>query len=93
MNNLKIASLLALLTVVSFARASQDGQHQLDPMTWQEHWTVLEVLRDNGHLDAGTRFSMVNLREPPKQTVLEWKQGQAFTRRAFALVQQKRADL
>ena len=90
MNNLKIASLLALLTVVSFARASQDGQHQLDPMTWQEHWTVLEVLRDNGHLDAGTRFSMVNLREPPKQTVLEWKQGQAFTRRAFALVQQKK---
>ncbi len=90
MNNLKIASLLALLTVVPFARASQDAQHQLDPMTWQEHWTVLEVLRDNGHLDGDTRFSMVNLREPPKQTVLEWKQGQAFTRRAFALVRQKK---
>jgi len=58
-------------------------------MTWGEHWTVLEVLRDNGHLDADTRFSMVNLREASKTAMLEWKQGQASPRRAFALVRQK----
>jgi primary-amine oxidase len=58
-------------------------------MTWQEHWTVLEVLRDSGHLDADTRFSMVNLKEESKKSVLKWKPGQASARHAFALVRQK----
>jgi primary-amine oxidase len=89
MNIFKIASMLLLLAGTTFAGASEDDRNPLDPMTWSEHWTVLEVLRDNGHLDADTRFSMVNLKDSPKQAVLEWKQGQASTRRAFALVRQE----
>jgi len=89
MNNFKIACMLLLLASTTVAGASTDEGYPLDPMTWSEHWTVLEVLRDNGHLDADTRFSMVNLREPAKQEVLKWEPGQAYTRRAFALVRQK----
>ena len=90
MNNNKILSLLLLIATTPLTAASQTAEYPLDPMTWSEHWTVLEVLRDNGHLDGETRFSMVNLREPAKQSVLEWKQGQTFSRRAFALVRQQK---
>ena len=89
MNKLKISALLCLLINVQVAWSASDVRYPLDPMTWSEHWTVLEVLRENGHLDADTRFSMVNLREFPKQSVLEWKKGQPFSRQAFALVRQK----
>jgi primary-amine oxidase len=88
-NKLKLAAIILLLVTAPFAVAYQDNGHPFDPMTWGEHWTVLEVLRDNGHLDADTRFSMVNLREASKTAMLEWKQGQAAPRRAFALVRQK----
>ena len=90
MNNYKIHSLLFLMLTSPLTAASQTVEYPLDPMTWSEHWTVLEVLRDNGHLDGDTRFSMVNLREPAKQSVLEWKQGQTFSRQAFALVRQQK---
>jgi primary-amine oxidase len=88
-NKFKLAATILLLVTAPFVVASQAKGHPLDPMTWSEHWTVLEVLRDNGHLDADTRFSMINLREASKAAMLEWKQGQAFPRRAFALVRQK----
>jgi primary-amine oxidase len=85
-----IRALLLLILFVSVpgAAAAQPIQHPLDPLTWQEHWTVLEVLRDAKHLDADTRFSMVNLVEPAKDTVWSWKAGQAIPRTAFALVRQ-----
>jgi primary-amine oxidase len=81
--------LLTALPLSAQTGAATPNAHPLDPMTWQEHWTVLEVLRDNGHLDADTRFSMVNLREEPKESVLDWKPGQASGRHAFALVRQE----
>lgn len=89
MINLKLACIVLLLVAAPFAGASEDSRYPLDPMTWSEHWTVLEVLRDNGHLDADTRFSMINLREAPKKAVLQWKPGQTSPRQAFALVRQK----
>ena len=46
--------------------ASYGAQHPLDPLSWQEYWTVLEVLQEADHLDGKTRFSMVNLKEPPR---------------------------
>ena len=89
MINMKMACMVFLLATVPLTGASQDSPYPLDPMTWGEHWTVLEVLRDSGHMDADTRFSMINLREESKRAVLDWKPGQALTRRAFALVRQK----
>jgi len=68
---------------------AQKVQHPLDPLTFQEYWTVLEVLRDAGHVDEDTRFSMVNLKEPLKDLVWDWKTGDTFTREAFAIVRQK----
>ncbi|WP_041354533.1 hypothetical protein [Nitrosococcus halophilus] len=48
-----------LLAVISpLTVAAQGVRHPLDPLTWQEYWTVLEVLRKAEYLDANTRFSM-----------------------------------
>lgn len=67
---------------------ARQAQHPLDPLTWQEYWTVLEVLREADHLDADTRFSMVNLQEPDKDLVRQWSPGNPIPRSAFALARQ-----
>ncbi|MEE2711103.1 MAG: hypothetical protein VYA69_16080, partial [Gemmatimonadota bacterium] len=73
----KIAALIVLSGLFwSAPMHAQDTRHPLDPLTWQEYWTVLEVLRDVGHLDSKTRFSMVNLKEPAKALVRQWSPGE-----------------
>lgn len=74
-------------TIAAEPIAAQEP-HPLDPLTWEEHWTVLEVLRDASRLDDSTRFSQISLHEPPKAEVWAWKPGDAFSRSAFATVRQ-----
>ncbi|HEX4948754.1 MAG TPA: hypothetical protein VFZ34_18905, partial [Blastocatellia bacterium] len=81
--------LVLFLVFAPLKLAAQGTQHPLDPLTWQEYWTVLEVLRDAKHLDADTRFSMVNLVEPAKDGVWKWVAGDPRPRSAFAVVRQK----
>jgi primary-amine oxidase len=85
---LLVSSLCSVLCPLRLA--AQAAQHPLDPLTWQEYWTVLEVLRGAKRLDADTRFSMVNLVEPAKDRVWRWSAGETLPRSAFALVRQKR---
>ena len=79
--------LATALSAPSLARA-QRVQHPMDPLSWQEMWTVLEVLTETRHLNDSTRFSLVTLQEPPKSTVWQWTSGQAFPRSALAVVRQ-----
>lgn len=65
------------------------NQHPLDPLSWKEYWTVLEVLQEAGRLDDRTRFSMINLKEPDKELVWQWSDGDPIPRSAFALVRQQ----
>lgn len=67
--------LIPLILVWSLPMASlcETGvQHPLDSLTYEEHWTVLEVLRQAGRLDENTRFSRVLLAEPDKSYVRNW---------------------
>jgi primary-amine oxidase len=81
---------LVLVAVVSpTPLAAQKVEHPLDPLSFQEVWTVLEVLQEARHLDEKTRFSSVNLREPPKDRVWGWSPGQDFPRQAAAVVRQE----
>ena len=70
--------------------AAQSVEHPLDPLSFREYWTVLEVLQEAGHVKGDTRFSIVNLREPPKELVWSWSKGMSFPRQASALVRQGR---
>ena len=83
-----LAACAALFFVCAPFAHAQTAQHPLDPLSWQEYWTVLEVLADAGHLDEGTEFSRVQLREPDKSGVWNWTPGSSITRSAFAVVRQ-----
>ena len=68
--------------------AAQSVEQPLDPLSFREFWAVLEVLQQTGHVNADTRFSMVNLREPQKDFVWNWSKGTSIPRQASALVRQ-----
>ena len=90
MKPLNALTLVAIILSLCCAELrSQTSQHPLDPLTWKEHWTLLEVLNQQGKLDGDTRFSMVNLQEPDKQLVWNWSVGDPAPRAVMALVRQK----
>ncbi|MCL7971018.1 MAG: hypothetical protein M8840_02645 [marine benthic group bacterium] len=77
-----------MLFISAEASRAQEPRHPLDPLGWQEYWTVLEVLAESGHLDGDTEFSRVQLLEPDKSSVWGWEPGDAISRSAFAVVRQ-----
>ena len=81
-----LAACAALSLFCAPVAEAQAPQHPLDPLGWQEYWTVLEVLKEAGHLDSETRFSRLQLHEPDKSLVWNWKSGNDFPRSAFAVV-------
>jgi primary-amine oxidase len=62
--------------------------HPLDPLTFQEHFTVVEVLHAAGKVDAETRFTRIALREPDKAAVWAWTPGTQVPRESEAVVRQ-----
>jgi Cu2+-containing amine oxidase len=56
-----VLGVLCAYCAATIPLAAQKVEHPLDPLSFQEYWTSLEVLRDAGHLNEETRFSIVNL--------------------------------
>ena len=79
---------IALLLGLVAGTSAQAAEHPLDPLSFQEHWKALEILRGAGRLDGATRFSRLTLRPPAKQDVLAWREGDDVPRAAYALVRQ-----
>tara|TARA_R110001606_G_scaffold346892_5_gene496080 strand:- start:40242 stop:42254 length:2013 start_codon:yes stop_codon:yes gene_type:complete len=65
------------------------ASHPLDPLTIEELSNVADLLRKNKSLGATCRFPYLQLEEPSKQEVLSFKSGDAFSRRAFAVILDK----
>ena len=80
--------LLALSMVLAMAAPVPAAEHPLDPLSYQEMWRALEVLRDAGHMDKDTRFSELRLKEPAKRDVLAWRPGLEMARAVYAVVRQ-----
>ena len=83
-----VALLLAAPTL--FSGAAAPVRHPLDALTSQEYWAVFETMKASGKLDAASRYAGINLHEPPKAEVLQWKPGDPFRREALAVVKQGR---
>ena len=83
----------SLVVVLACAGSSLPGQarHPLDPLTWQEHWIVLEALRNAGHYNDSTRVALLRLEEPAKELVWGWEPGRPVPRAARAVVKQQAA--
>jgi primary-amine oxidase len=80
---------MLLILVAAPATGLAQERHPLDPLTWEEHWTLLEVLRDAGRFNDSTRIALVTLHEPPKADVWAWTPGEALPRMAQAVIKQQ----
>ena len=60
--------------------------HPLDPLSNVEILRTIHALRASGHTESGTRLALLTLREPDKQSVLGWREGDPFPRRSVAVV-------
>lgn len=83
-----LAALSAAGSLSSVPALAQSATHPMDPLTHEEHWTVVDVLREAGHVDGQTGFTLVTLQPPPKDQVLGWRPGAAIPRAAFAILKQ-----
>jgi primary-amine oxidase len=78
-------SLVSSLPPLAAAAATT---HPLDPLTFQEHFAVIEVLHAAGKVDAETRFTRIAVKEPDKAAVWAWKPGVKVPRAAEAVLRQ-----
>ncbi|MEW4370184.1 primary-amine oxidase [Paenibacillus kandeliae] len=60
--------------------------HPLEPLTALELEHTIAILRKEKELDEHYRFASVNLYEPPKAQVLQYKQGDVLEREAFCIL-------
>jgi primary-amine oxidase len=79
------AAILAVLCAVPDAAA-----HPLDPLSPDDIRTAIAVLRDQGLVDAATRFPLIDLDEPDKAAVMAWQPGRNEFRKAFVVARRDR---
>jgi primary-amine oxidase len=60
--------------------------HPLEPLTEEEIKAAVEIVRTERKLSERVRFVSVNLNEPPKDIVLNFKSGDPVTREAFIVL-------
>jgi len=80
--SLRASLLLAGLCATAAVAQSSGPLHPLDGLTTAEYWAAYDVLQQAGHVEPDTFFASVLLREPEKNLVLSWKEGQPITREA-----------
>ena len=90
---MKLSPPLSILLAIAifFGHAAAAVDHPLDPLSHDEIWRALVLLRDAGHMDKETKFSQLALQEPAKRDVLAWRPGDPMPRMAYALLR-KDAD-
>jgi primary-amine oxidase len=76
--------LLSLCFLISKAKTQREVMYPLDPLTSDEIKKVVDILKSNHVISGQSFFNVINLKEPPKKKVLEYKPGMAFRREAFA---------
>jgi primary-amine oxidase len=74
-------------TVESSVRTAR---HPLDPLTPAEIEAAVSTLRRARNLADSARFVYVTLREPPKETVLSFRDGDQIDREAFLLIRERK---
>jgi primary-amine oxidase len=80
--SLRASLLLGGLWATTAVAQSTGPLHPLDGLTTAEYWAAYDVLQQAGHAEPDTFFASVLLREPAKELVLSWTEGQPMTREA-----------
>jgi primary-amine oxidase len=77
-----------ILPTTTLLQPLAETRHPLDPLTADEYSATLDILRAANKINDATRFPLVTLHEPDKQSVLTWALGKPLSRAAFAIVKQ-----
>ena len=98
-NYLCVATLIISLTALSLLvgcskkknteishTESPEFQHPLNPLSENEIREVKRLLLAEEKMDTNFRFFIINLKEPPKTEVLNYKPGESFRREALAVL-------
>ncbi|WP_216823259.1 tyramine oxidase [Limimaricola cinnabarinus] len=75
---------LALACAAAFPAAL--AAHPLDGLTAEEMIEVTRILSEAGHTGPDSRYPLIELREPEKQVVLDWQEGDPEPRAAVVNV-------
>ena len=67
-------------------KASIPASHPLDPLTASELEETVAILTREKHLSDGVRTVSINLIEPPKSFVEQYRPGNSFERKALAVL-------
>ena len=62
------------------------AHHPLDSLSAEEFRLTAEILRREGRVTDGWRFTSIELKEPDKATVKAWRPGQPVPRQSFAVL-------
>lgn len=86
-------ALTLIVLVLTASPVFAQARHPLDPLSWEEHWVILEVLHAAGHYNDSTGIALVTLDEPPKAPVWAWRSDEPSAppvpRHARAVVKQQ----
>lgn len=79
-------TVLSVLLLFSSATFAAEATHPLDPLNESEIADAVKILKAASNFPKTALFSTIQLNEPPKSEVLNFKAGAAFRREAFAIV-------
>jgi primary-amine oxidase len=79
----KAVALTIVLAAVVCRQASAAPGHPLDPLDAGELIAVRDILAQSGRFSAGTNFAWIQLAEPPKKVVEDFRPGSDFPRQAY----------
>jgi primary-amine oxidase len=77
---------LLALTLFSASTFAAEATHPLDPLDESEIAGAVKILQAASSFPKTALFSTIQLKEPPKSEVLNFKAGAAFRREALAIV-------
>src|SRR5262245_58599598 len=82
----RTAGRLLAAAAITAAGSSAALSHPLDGLSTAEISAVVQILKADGKTDADSRFPLIELKEPAKDAVLKWKDGDPEDRRAVVNV-------
>ena len=90
---LRIGSSLLLCLFAGAALAHPDDDHSpLAPLAKDEILAAVQILKHAARVGDDSRFSLITLREPPKQEVLDPRPGSRPHREAFVVVYERNSN-
>ena len=72
-------------------RPATGVRHPLEPLTAEEIRAAADIVRADGRLAEGALFVRISLHEPPKETVLGFRDADPVSREAFMVIRDRQA--